>query len=176
LPFGGVPPDLEIIRKLHPDDAPGIQQLRDKVELARGRLERIAQLRAETMKVEAELAQVDETEQASVAQQQKERIAQWSKDRVEYEALEFRAESAKVLWKAVVMRAKEVDLTSRNKFDNVQIIDPAMVPIRPVSPRVLLSFFIAILGLGLFLIGWMLREPPDYSEGESSEAAPETAH
>ena len=61
-------------------------------------------------------------------------------------------------------RSKESNLTRMMRFNNIQLIDPPLVPKAPVSPRVPLNMTIGLLGgLALGLFGAFAREMFDRS-------------
>jgi polysaccharide biosynthesis transport protein len=66
--------------------------------------------------------------------------------RIDYGVLKRKAQSVDVLYQAVLSRMKETDLTTRNKLNNLQVIDRATVPIKPVKPRVVLTIFLGVIG------------------------------
>jgi polysaccharide biosynthesis transport protein len=66
--------------------------------------------------------------------------------RIDHGVLRRKAQSVDVLYQAVLSRMKESDLTTRNKLNNLQIIDRAAVPIKPIKPRVVLTIFLGVIG------------------------------
>lgn len=66
--------------------------------------------------------------------------------RIEYSVLKRQAEAADLLYKTVLSRMKETDLTSRNKVNNMMVIDPAVVPTRPIKPRIVLTVLLGLIG------------------------------
>jgi polysaccharide biosynthesis transport protein len=66
--------------------------------------------------------------------------------RIDYGVLKRKAQSVDVLYQAVLSRMKETDLTTRNKLNNLQIIDRAAVPIKPIKPRIVLTIFLGVVG------------------------------
>src|SRR5262249_31004488 len=66
--------------------------------------------------------------------------------RIDYSVLKRRAEAAEVLYKTVLARTKETDLGSRNKLNNILVIDSAETPVKPIKPRIVLTILLGLVG------------------------------
>ncbi len=69
---------------------------------------------------------------------------------IEYSRLSREKQNLQRLYDMILSRSKEASLTGEQKTNNVQIVDRAEVPERPVKPRVTFSLAIAAF-FGLFL-------------------------
>ncbi len=69
---------------------------------------------------------------------------------LEYQRLKRTQENAAKLYKLVLTRMKESDLSARLTFNNIRSLDIATVPLTPVRPRVMLVMLLGTV-LGLFL-------------------------
>lgn len=91
----------------------------------------------------------------------------------DYRTLARDVETARDLYKSLLQRLKDVDVAEEIKVSDVSVVDRAAVPLRPSSPKKLLSIALAAiagLGLGLFLAFFLeymdntLRTPRDVEE------------
>lgn len=76
---------------------------------------------------------------------------------LEYKRLEAAAQSRKDLNTQLMVRQKEAQLQAEARANNVRILDAALVPQRPVSPRLFVNLSVALLialfgGIGLALL------------------------
>lgn len=73
---------------------------------------------------------------------------------IEYRPLSREAANTERMYELITNRQKETSLTGLIRTNNVRVLDPAVAPKRPVSPRLSLNLTIALLGglaLGLSL-------------------------
>jgi succinoglycan biosynthesis transport protein ExoP len=83
---------------------------------------------------------------------------------LDYRRLERSKVNTEKLYSLVIERSKESNLTRMMRFNNIQVIDPPLVPKVPVSPRVPLNMAIGLVGgLALGLFGAFAREMFDRS-------------
>jgi succinoglycan biosynthesis transport protein ExoP len=83
---------------------------------------------------------------------------------VEYRRLERSKTQTEKLYSLVIERSKESDLTRMMRFNNIQTIDPPIVPKAPISPRVPINMAIGLVGgIALGLFGAFAREMFDQS-------------
>jgi capsular exopolysaccharide synthesis family protein len=83
---------------------------------------------------------------------------------LDYRRLERSKVNTEKLYSLVIERSKESNLTRMMRFNNIQVIDPPLVPKVPVSPRVPLNMTIGLMGgLALGLFGAFARETFDRS-------------
>lgn len=76
---------------------------------------------------------------------------------LEYKRLEAAVQSKKELYVQLALRLKEAQLQAEARANNVRILDAALVPDRPVSPRLALNLSVALVlalfgGIGLALL------------------------
>ncbi len=67
---------------------------------------------------------------------------------LKYRQLSGALESTKVLYDQMQLRLKEAELQAQTKANNVSVLDSALLPVFPVSPRLMLNLFVGLL-LGL---------------------------
>lgn len=89
---------------------------------------------------------------------------------IEYRRLERSKTQTEKLYSLVLERSKESDLTRMMRFNNIQTIDPPLVPKAPVSPRVPVNMAIGLVGgIALGLFGAFAREMFDQSVKSPSD-------
>jgi succinoglycan biosynthesis transport protein ExoP len=83
---------------------------------------------------------------------------------IDYRRLERSKTNTEKLYTLVIERSKESDLTRMMRFNNIQTIDPPIVPKIPISPRIPTNMAFGLLGgLALGLFGAFTREALDRS-------------
>lgn len=143
---------------------PLVASARARIAAARGALEHeVANVRRAAQRdlavVEREVA--DLTALFEHAQQ---RALELGGLELDYRRLERSKVNTEKLYSLVIERSKESNLTRMMRFNNIQLIDPPLVPKVPVSPRVPLNMAIGLVGgLALGLFGAFAREMFDRS-------------
>ncbi|MFO1499092.1 MAG: polysaccharide biosynthesis tyrosine autokinase [Verrucomicrobiota bacterium] len=99
-----------------------------------------------SMRNHVETAKTTEAELKQLVDDQTQEQLKVASLRIEYDVLKREAEAADVLYKAVLAKMKESDITSHNKINNIRVVDPARVPIRPIKPRIVLTIFLGLIG------------------------------
>lgn len=94
----------------------------------------------------AETAKATEQEFAVLVDNQKQEQLNVAKLRIEYSVLKREAEAADILYKAVLAKMKETDITSHNKINNMTVVAPAAVPLKPIKPRIILTILLGLVG------------------------------
>lgn len=65
---------------------------------------------------------------------------------IEYNRLARNKENTERMYSLVLERAKQSDVTSQMRFNNISVVDSPLVPQRPVRPRVVLSLALGVFG------------------------------
>jgi polysaccharide biosynthesis transport protein len=78
--------------------------------------------------------------------QQKQDAYKMSEGSIQYAMLKREVESSRDLYEGLVKKLKEAGVVSGLKSTNVDIVDPAGVPVEPVEPRTPLNLTLALLG------------------------------
>ena len=81
----------------------------------------------------------------------------YQRRKTEYERLKFTQEEALGFYETLSQRLEEVKLTAQTQFNNVTIIDRALVPSKPSKPNIPMSMAVAFVvgivgGIGLALV------------------------
>lgn len=122
----------------------------------------------------AQLAQQRERELQAALERQKARILALKEERDRYDVLNRGVENAQKAYDSAVQRAEQVRLESKLDQSGVSILNPAIAPLHPAKPRVLLNSILSVfvgcvLGVGLALIAELrdrrLRTRADLAAG-----------
>jgi capsular exopolysaccharide synthesis family protein len=126
----------------HPD----LKAAKDSITALQARLESECDKIYEGMQLKADRSKKAlEAAQKSLEEQQQKSLAMQRK-RVDMAILQRTAESSKLLYDSVVSRMKETEVAEKIKSNNLFLVDPAVVPIRPARPNVLLVLVFGFLG------------------------------
>ncbi|WP_241217226.1 GumC family protein [Sphingomonas koreensis] len=97
------------------------------------------------------------------------RLGQQQRDSIQYNILQREADTTRQLYDSLLQRYKEIGVAGVES-NNVSIVDPARVPERPSSPRLIINLLLALAaGLGVALVTVLgleqidegLRQPGD---------------
>lgn len=138
-----------------------------------------AQLAAETRKVTSSIEttyqigrQREAQLQGSMAAQ-KQRVLALNKQRDQIDVLRREIESAQRMFDSVGLRASQSSLESQNNQTNIAVLNPAVAPLEPSSPRVRLNLLIAVfagsllgtaLALAFELANRRIRSEQDFTQ------------
>ena len=141
---------------------PKVRQIQSQVMEIQAALERERQRAAQSIsndyfaamrrEILVQQAFADKQKQANV-------IAEKS---VEYGILNREVESNKTMYEGLLQRLKEAGVSAGLKATNIRIVDPAIPPYKPVSPKTALNLGLAaFLGLGLGVCAAFIQEHLD---------------
>jgi len=150
--------DLAVLLKRYKDKHPTIIAARSRIDETRKSLDRAVQNLVETLRAEARLTRVTEQTIASNVKDWEERLTEWTKAKKDYDILVRKADTSKTLFNLVLSKMKEVELLGKDRANNIRIVDPASVPVKPVKPRIVTTLLLGAfgglavaLGLALFV-------------------------
>lgn len=131
---------------LHPKLIQAKSQL---AELQAG-LDRAAVRSGESIGATYEAAKATEAKFEKALKDQEQAALDLNKLSIPYNVLEREVESDRALYESVLKRMKETDVTKSLEQDNIRIVEPAVVPDRPIKPRKVLTMAGSLVA-GLFL-------------------------
>lgn len=137
---------LANLLKRYKDKYPDVIRVREEISSLKDSIQRESQKVREAIRAEAELARAKESIMAGELKKKEQESFELSQLRIQYDVLNRQAEQSKLLYNVVLQRMKETDLTSKDKAQNMRVVDAAVVPMNPVKPRVVLTLFLGIIG------------------------------
>lgn len=150
--------DLAVLLKRYKDKHPTIIAARSRIDETRKSLDRAVQNLVETLRAEARLTRVTEQTIGSNVKDWEDRLTEWTKAKKDYDILVRKADTSKTLFNLVLSKMKEVELLGKDRANNIRIVDPASVPVKPVKPRIVTTLLLGAfgglavaLGLALFV-------------------------
>ena len=137
---------LANLLKRYKDKYPDVIRVREEIASLKDSIQKESRKVREAIRTEAELARAKEASMSSELKKKEQESFELSKRRIQYDVLSRQADQSKLLYNVVLQRMKETDLTSKDKAQNMRVVDKAVVPLRPIKPRLLLTLFFGVLG------------------------------
>ena len=137
---------LANLLKRYKDKYPDVIRVREEITSLKDSTQRESQKVRQAIRAEAELAKAKETTMALELKKKEQESFALSQLRIQYDVLSRQADQSKLLYNVVLQRMKETDLTSKDKAQNMRVVDQAVVPINPIKPRVVLTLFLGVVG------------------------------
>lgn len=100
----------------------------------------------ESFRNEAQLARTEEQSMRLELERREKDALELSKMKVQYDVLTRKAQKNKVLFDYVLERVKETDIIGKDKSQNISVVDTAIVPLKPIKPRWMLTLFVGVVG------------------------------
>lgn len=148
--------ELAGLLKRYKDKHPNVIQLRSRIEETVAAMDRAARSAIEVLRAEAQLAKAQETVLAATVTEWEGRQMEWNRAKMEYDVLSRKAETKKALYNAVLSKVSEIDVVTKEKVNNIRIVDKAIAPIEPVSPKIPLVVAVGTVGGLVFALGLAL--------------------
>ena len=137
---------LANLLKRYKDKYPDVIRVREEIASLKESIQKESQKVRQAIRAEAELAKAKETTMASELKKKEQESFELSQLRIQYDVLSRQADQSKLLYNIVLQRMKETDLTSKDKAQNMRVVDKAVVPMNPIKPRVVLTLFLGVIG------------------------------
>ncbi len=137
---------LANLLKRYKDKYPDVIRVREEIASLRDSIQKESQKVRDAIAAEAELAKAKEVSMAAELKKKEQESFELSQLRIQYDVLSRQADQSKLLYNVVLQRMKETDLTSKDKKQNMRVVDAAVVPQNPVKPRVVLTLFLGVVG------------------------------
>src|SRR2546428_830076 len=123
-----------------------VTRVREEIASLKDSIQKESQKVRDTIAAGAELARAKESTMAGELKKKEQESFELSQLRIQYDVLSRQADQSKLLYNIVLQRMKETDLTSKDKKQNMRIVDSAVVPLNPIKPRVVLTLFLGVIG------------------------------
>lgn len=144
--------NFDEIKKRYKGGMVEYQQAEAKAHSLRSSLNTQATTLIEALRHRAHMAKAERETIAKLVKDQSDAQLNLKALRVQYDILKRESGEKEQLYKAVLGKVNEMELTARNKINNIRVVYEGDVPLKPVKPRVLLTVFLGIIGgLGVAL-------------------------
>jgi polysaccharide biosynthesis transport protein len=137
---------LANLLKRYKDKYPDVIRIREEIASLKDSIQKESQKVRDAIGAEAELAKAKESSMSAESKKKEQESFELSQLRIQYDVLIRQADQSKLLYNIVLQRMKETDLTSKDKKQNMRVVDSAIVPLNPIKPRVVLSLFLGVIG------------------------------
>src|SRR3989442_1644038 len=137
---------LANLLKRYKDKYPDVIRIREEIASLKDSIQKESQKVRDAIGAEAELAKAQESSMAAESKKKEQESFELSQLRIQYDVLIRQADQSKLLYNIVLQRMKETDLTSKDKKQNMRVVDSAIVPLNPIKPRVVLTLFLGVIG------------------------------
>jgi capsular exopolysaccharide synthesis family protein len=133
----------------HPEMIRLQSQIQETDAKIQGEIAKVVQ----SIRTEYETAQAQENSLVGALEQQKAEAMALSRKGIDYGVLQRDANTNRQIFDSLLQRAKETGVSAELKSTNIRVVDAAIVPTSPVSPRKLVNLILAVFGGGIFAIG-----------------------
>src|SRR3989441_7287035 len=137
---------LANLLKRYKDKYPDVIRIREEIASLKDSIQKESQKVRDAIGAEADLAKAKEASMASESKKKEQESFELSQLRIQYDVLMRQADQSKLLYSIVLQRMKETDLTSKDKKQNMRVVDSAVVPLNPIKPRVVLTLILGVIG------------------------------
>jgi capsular exopolysaccharide synthesis family protein len=137
---------LANLLKRYKDKYPDVIRIREEIASLKNSIANESERIRKAIHAEAELAKAKEATMAAELQKKELESFKLSDLRIKYDVLHRKAAQSTLLYNIVLGRMKETDLTSKDKTQNMRIVDRAVEQRKAVKPRVVLTLFLGLAG------------------------------
>ena len=143
------------------DDYPKLKNIKAKMHDLERRIGAEEERILATVKNDYLSAVTKESSLAEKAEEMKKQALDLNNQATEYKILEREVETSKFIHQSLMERAKEIDAKVGTDLGNVQIVDYAVLPLKPYKPSIKLNLLVALVfgfvgGIGLaFLVEYL---------------------
>jgi polysaccharide biosynthesis transport protein len=137
---------LANLLKRYKDKYPDVIRIREEIASLKDSIQNESQKVRDAIGVAADLAKAKESSMVAESKKKEQESFELSQLRIQYDVLIRQADQSKLLYNIVLQRMKETDLTSKDKKQNMRVVDSAVVPLKPIKPRVVLTLFLGVIG------------------------------
>jgi chain length determinant protein EpsF len=138
------------------ENHPQYRQARSEVNALKQQMNRMLELISGSLQSSVELSQAREDQLKAELAQQKELVLQLSRNRNELTLLKREADNAQAAYDAALARSAQTRLESQIAATDVAILNSALVPTRPTSPKPTMIILLAAMAGLLFGVAFAL--------------------
>jgi succinoglycan biosynthesis transport protein ExoP len=144
--------ELAALLTRYKDKWPAVEQKRKQIGSLEASIESESENLYQAIQTQAQVAKQREDGQKALLDRAKQEMLKLGNLRIKYDVLNRQAERAKELYNLVLQKTKETDLTTKDKTQNMSVVDAAKPPYQPIKPRIVLTLILGVLG-GLAVAG-----------------------
>jgi polysaccharide biosynthesis transport protein len=134
------------LQKRYKSKYPDYERTEARIASLKDSIHRQSETLIAAMRNNARIARSTESSIAALVKEQERELLQLKNLRIQYGVLKREAAQNDLLYTTILARMKEVDLTGRNKINNMRVVDAAVVPAQPVKPRKILTLLLGVVG------------------------------
>ncbi|MDX1951270.1 MAG: polysaccharide biosynthesis tyrosine autokinase [Verrucomicrobiota bacterium] len=137
---------LASLLKRYRDKYPSVIQARAEIANLRESIQKSCQSTLESLRNDAQIkAKSEQVAKSMVANEEKKQL-QLNQLRIQYNLLKREASNNQLIADNVAVRMRETELMSKLDSNNMLLVDPAVAPLRPIKPHILLTIALGIVG------------------------------
>lgn len=137
---------LASLSERYRDKWPAVVQMRNEIASLNKSINDQATVVVQAASKAADMSKAEEETLKKYVDQLEQRQLDLGKQRIKYESLSREAEIQKTLFMNVIKSQKEMEIAANSRINNMDIVDPAVAPLRPIKPNVVLTLFMGMLG------------------------------
>jgi succinoglycan biosynthesis transport protein ExoP len=125
---------------------PAVKEAKEQIEEYTNRIQEQAQYELEALRTAARFSRAKaDRAKASYELAQRE-MSRLNELKVEYDNLVMEQEQSEQIYLTMLGKTKEMDLNTKDMYQNLVIVDQAIVPFNPVKPRKALTLLLGMIG------------------------------
>lgn len=133
---------------------PAMQRLKAKIDELRDRVEEEIERLSKTLRADYEAALKNEQLLQEALAAQKAVVSDLNERTIDYKTFKRQVDTDRDIYRALLQRLQEVEVTEGIRASNIHVIDAAPLPFRPYRPRPIVNLALALLvglagGIGL---------------------------
>lgn len=135
---------------------PQYQSIKAEVESLRRELNRQMQLTSQSVGSNAQILRQREAAIRAALAEQKTKVLELNRTRDEMNVLQKDVESAQRAFDAASLRSAQTRIEGQSEQSDIALLNPAVAPLNPVGPRVMLNTLLSVMLGTIFGIGFCL--------------------
>ena len=134
------------------DKHPKVVQVRTELRADSEKLRDEAERAYRSLLVDAQLQKDREAEALKKYKEAEARVFSLGDAKIDYDIKEQKLKRVEFIYQTILSKAREFDIGTKDLLQNMKVVDPAVVPLKPVKPNKPLIFVLSIVGgLGIAL-------------------------
>ncbi len=134
------------IKQRYKTKHPAYQEAEEQIGSLKASIAKQASSLVQSLSNNATILRQNAVELQKLVAAQEQRQLNLKEKKIQYDVLKRDVDQSDLLYKTVFLRLKETDITSKNKINNMRVVDPAEAPLKAVKPRWVLTILLGIVG------------------------------